>query len=402
MKLDFIQKLVKQNNTKIVMLVMDGLGGLPLTEGGKTELETANTPNLDNLAKKGICGLQTPVGPGITPGSGPGHLGIFGFNPVDYQIGRGVLEAVGIGFDLKPGDVATRGNFCTIDNEGKVTDRRAGRISTEKNQEVCRLISENIDIPGVEIFVETVKEHRLLVVLRGEGLSGDLIDTDPQELGKKPLEPETKTGGTNKTVEIVKIFLEQTKNILSNQHPANIVLLRGFSEKPNWPRFPEVFGLKSAAIASYPMYRGLASLIGMDLLNTGQTIEEEIETLEKNWEKYDYFFVHVKKTDSYGEDGSFDKKVKVIEEVDKILPRILKLNPDVVIVTGDHSTPSLLKSHSWHPVPLIIWSKYCRPDRVESFGERQCITGSLGPRLPAVDIIPIALANARRLEKFGA
>ena len=402
MDLDFIKKLVKTNDSKIVMLVMDGLGGLPMTEGGFTELEKAHTPNLDKLAKKAICGLQTPVGPGITPGSGPGHLGIFGFNPVEYQVGRGVLAAMGIGFDLKPGDVAARGNFCTIDNEGKVLDRRAGRIPTEKNQELCRLLCENIDIPGVEVFVQTVKEHRFLLVLRGEGLSGDLIDTDPQETGKKPLEPKTKTQGSNKTVEIVKKFLDQAKNILAEHQPANMVLLRGFSEKPNWPSFPDVFGLKSAAIAAYPMYRGLARLIGMQLLETGQTVEEEIETLEKNWKDYDYFFLHVKKTDSYGEDGNFDKKVSVIEEVDRLLPRILNLKPDVIIVTGDHSTPALLKSHSWNPVPLLIWSKYCRSDNVEKFGERACITGGLGPRIPAVDIIPIALANAKRLEKFGA
>jgi 2,3-bisphosphoglycerate-independent phosphoglycerate mutase len=402
MDLDFIKNLVKPNDTKIVMLVIDGIGGLPKEESGLTELEAANTPNLNNLAKKGICGLQTPVGAGITPGSGPGHLGIFGFNPIDYQVGRGVLAAMGIGFNLKPGDVAARGNFCTIDNDGKVLDRRAGRISTEKNKELCKLLCENVNIPGMEVFVETVKEHRFLLVFRGEGLSGDLIDTDPQEIGIKPLEPQTKTKGVNKTVDIVKQFLHQAKNILSDQHPANMILLRGFSEKPNWPTFPEVFGIKSASIASYPMYKGLTRLIGMDLLETGQTIEEEINTLEKNWDSYDYFFIHIKKTDSYGEDGNFDKKVSIIEEVDNLLPRILKHNPDVIIVTGDHSTPSLLKSHSWHPVPLIIWSKYCRTDLVEEFGERACITGGLGPRLPAVDILPIALANAKRLEKFGA
>ncbi|MCJ7572457.1 MAG: 2,3-bisphosphoglycerate-independent phosphoglycerate mutase [Candidatus Thermoplasmatota archaeon] len=401
MDLDFISKLVKHADTKIIMLVMDGIGGLPRVTDNKTELETAYKPNLDNLANNGICGLHLPVGPGITPGSGPGHLGIFGFNAEKYQIGRGVLEALGIDFDLKPGDIAARGNFCTIDKNGNITDRRAGRISTEKNQEICKFLSERINIPRLKVFVETVKEHRFLVVLRGEGLKGNLIDTDPQEIGAKPLEPKGGPGSEN-TVEIVKKFLNQTRDILSDNHPANMVLLRGFSEKPTWPSFPKVFGLRSAAIACYPMYRGLARLIGMDLLETGQTIEDEFKTLEENWDKYDFFFLHIKKTDSYGEDGDFDSKVKVIEQVDKLIPRLMNLNPDVVIVTGDHSTPSILKSHSWHPVPLLIWSKYCRPDNVKIFGERACVSGGLGPMLPAVEILPIAMANALRLEKFGA
>jgi len=401
MDLEFFQRLVKKNDTKIVMLVMDGIGGLPRETDNKTELEAANKPNLDKLANNGICGLHQPVGSGITPGSGPGHLGIFGFDPKKYQIGRGTLEALGIDFDLRPGDIAARGNFCTIDKNGNITDRRAGRIPTEKNQEICKILSKNINIPGVKVFVETVKEHRFLIVLRGDGLKGNLIDTDPQEIGVKPLEP--KGGpGSEKTVEIAKKIIEQSKKILENHHPANMVVLRGFSEKPNWPSFPEVFGLKSAAIAAYPMYRGLARLLGMSLIQTGEKIEDEFTALEKNWKNYDYFFIHIKKTDSYGEDGNFENKVKIIEEVDRQIPRILKLNPDVIIVTGDHSTPSVLKSHSWHPVPLLIWSKYCRPDNVEQFGERACIAGSLGPMLPAVEIIPIALANARRLEKYGA
>ena len=401
MDLDFISKLVKHNDTKIIMLVMDGIGGLPVGIDDKTELETAYKPNLDKLAEKGICGLHLPVGPGITPGSGPGHLGIFGFDSIKYQIGRGVLEALGIDFDLQPGDIAARGNYCTIDKNGNITDRRAGRISTEKNQELCKLLSENINIPKIKVFVETVKEHRFLIVLRANGLKGNLIDTDPQMIGVKPLNP--KGGpGSEKTVEIVKKFLDQTREILSDNHPANMVLLRGFSEKPIWPSFPKVFSIRSAAIASYPMYRGLGRLIGMDLLNAGQTVEDEFKTLEENWDKYDFFFIHIKKTDSYGEDGDFHSKVKVIEQVDQLIPNLMNLDPDVVIVTGDHSTPSVLKSHSWHPVPLLIWSKYCRPDNVKVFGERTCLTGGLGPMLPAVEILPIAMANALRLEKFGA
>ncbi|UCB58021.1 MAG: 2,3-bisphosphoglycerate-independent phosphoglycerate mutase [Thermoplasmatales archaeon] len=402
MDLDFISKLVKPGKTKIVMLVLDGLGGLPIKEGGLTELETAKTPNLDKLAEKSICGLQIPISDGISPGSGPGHLSFFGYDPIKYQVGRGVLAANGIDFDLKSIDVAARGNFCTVDENGNVLDRRAGRISTDVNQQLCKKLCDNIEIPGVEIFIETIKEHRFLLVIRGEDLSAELYDTDPQAIGKKPHEPKLKKIGFNKTIDIVKSFIDQAGKILSENYPANMVLLRGFSKKPDWPLFPDIFGLKSGAISAYPMYRGLAKLIGMNLLETGQTIEGEFTTLEKNWNDYDFFFLHIKKTDSYGEDGNFYSKVKIIEEVDGLIPRLMNLNPDVIVITGDHSTPSFLKIHSWHPVPTLIYSKYCRPDNVKNFDEKSCITGGLGPRLPAVQIMPIAMANALRLEKFGA
>jgi 2,3-bisphosphoglycerate-independent phosphoglycerate mutase len=302
---------------------------------------------------------------------------------------------------LKNNDVAARGNFCTIDDQGNVVDRRAGRISTEENNELCELLKK-IEIPGVEIHVKTVKEHRFLLVLRGEGLSGNLQDTDPQEIGVVPLKPRGFSTKEDRTVSIVNDFLDQAKKFLADSHPANMVLLRGFSQKPDWPTYEEAFGIKSAAIAAYPMYRGLARLLGMELLETGKTIQDEFTTLEKNWNDFDFFFIHIKPTDSSGEDGDFDRKLKVIEEVDKEIPRLLELKPDVVLITGDHSTPSKMKKHSWHPVPTIIWSELCRPDNVKSFGERACISGGLGPRIPAVNLIPIALANAYRLEKFGA
>lgn len=402
MDLDLIKKLVKPTDTKIVLILMDGLGGLPREKDHLTELEAAETPNLDFLAKKGICGLHVPVSAGITPGSGPGHIGVFGYSPIKYQVGRGVIEALGIDFDLQTDDVAARGNFCTIDENDRVLDRRAGRISTEKNMELCNLLRENIKIPDVEVIVETVKEHRFLLVFRGKELSGDINDTDPQEIGKKPLEPKPLSDEAKKTVEIVKQFIDQAHDVLADHHPANMILLRGFSKKPVWPSFPEIFGIKSAAIAAYPMYRGLAKLLGMTTLKTGETIEDEFTTLENNWNDFDFFFIHIKKSDSAGEDGDFDRKKSIIEKVDKQIPRVLNLNPDVIVVTGDHSTPSLLKYHSWHPVPVLIWSKHCRPDRVEKFGERACITGALGPRLSATEIMPIALANAKRLEKYGA
>jgi len=286
MDLDFISKLKKPADTKIVLLVIDGLGGLPRNHDNKTELEAAYTPNLDNLASKGICGLQQPVLPGITPGSGPGHLGLFGYDPVKYQVGRGVLSALGIDFDLKPNDVAARGNFCSVDENGLVTDRRAGRIPTGKNKELCKLL-QNIEIKDTQFFIETVKEYRFLLVLRGEHLSGKLIDTDPQMLGKKPLQPKGLGPDTERTVNIVSDFIKQASEVLKDQHPANMVLLRGFSKRPKWPTVKEVFGLNCAAIAAYPMYRGLAKLIGMDILQTGQELKDEFDTLKMNWNKYE-------------------------------------------------------------------------------------------------------------------
>lgn len=380
---------------------MDGIGGLP-GKNGQTELEAAFTPHLDKLAEEGICGLQIPVASGITPGSGPGHLGVFGYDPIQYQVGRGVLAANGIGFDLQHGDVAARGNFCTIDEKGRVTNRRAGRISTEKNKQLCTLLQDKISLPDVEVFIEPVKEHRLLLVLRGNHLSSSLKDTDPQETGLPPLSPQATSDEAKHMEDLIASFLDQVQEILQQEHPANMVLLRGFSQRPDWPLMNDCFGLKSAAIACYPMYRGLAKLIGMDVLQTGQNIDDEFETLEQYWDDYDFFYLHVKKTDSHGEDGDFDKKQSIIEEVDSYIPRLRQLNPDVIVVTGDHSTPSKLAFHSWHPVPVLLWSEVCRTDSVKTFSERACMTGGLGPRIPSVDLMVIALANAKRLDKFGA
>ncbi len=401
MKLDFVQQLVKPADTKIVMLVLDGLGGLPSGPQGQTELEAANTPNFDDLARRGVCGLHVPVGAGITPGSGPGHLGLFGYDPTEYQVGRGVLSALGVEFDLQPGDVAARGNFCSVDDQGRVTDRRAGRISTEKNEQLCELLRD-IELDGAELHIQTVKEHRMLFVLRGEGLSDEIEDTDPQVTGKRPLEPVARAPEADKTARLVSQFLEQAAQKLADHHPANMLLLRGFAQKPDWPTFEQGFGLRSAAIASYPMYRGVASLLGMHALHAPATLAEKFELAAERWDDFDFFFIHKKNVDSRGEDGDFEAKVKAIEEADAALPQLLELKPDVVLVTGDHSTPAQLAYHSWHPVPVVLWSEQCRPDPVEAFGERPCLGGGLGPRLPAVELMPLALANAMRLEKFGA
>ncbi len=402
MDLEIIQELVERDEeSKIVLLVMDGLGGLPPEGGKETELEAAHTPHMDQLAAEGVCGLHLPIASGITPGSGPAHLGLFGYDPVKYDVGRGVLSALGIGFDLQPQDVAARGNFCTVDDGGVVVDRRAGRIPTEKNEELCELLRQ-IELPGVEIFVDTVKEYRFLLVLRGEDLGGELNDTDPQEVGELPLAPKAETLQSKKTARLVEQFVEQAREILAGHEPANMVLLRGFSKLPDWPQFKTVFGLRAAAIAQYPMYRGVAKLVGMEIVYGGKKVPDEFDVLKEQWDHYDFFFVHVKRIDSAGEDGDFDRKVRLIEEVDGLIPRLRALSPDVIVITGDHSTPAMMKYHSWHPVPALLWSPYCRPDDVERFGERACTHGGLGPRIPATELMPLALANARRLKKYGA
>jgi 2,3-bisphosphoglycerate-independent phosphoglycerate mutase len=400
-KLNLIKNLAIPGDTKIILFVLDGLGGIPSDETGLTELETASTPNMDALARQSLCGLHQPVGTGITPGSGPAHLALFGYDPLYYQVGRGVLAALGIEFDLQSLDVAARGNFCTIDEQGIVQDRRAGRISSEKNQELLSILRE-IELPGIQIFLEVVKEHRFLLVLRGPGLSDALEDTDPLVAGKKPQKPIPFKPEAERTAELVSRFLEEARLRLAHRRPANMVLLRGFARRPVLPLLPELFQLKAVGIAAYPMYRGLAKLVGMDVLKTGENLRDPFLTLRNVWADFDFFFVHLKPIDSAGEDGDFKRKVKIIEEVDLHLPKLLQLDPDVVIITGDHSTPAKLASHSWHPVPVLLWSRYCRPDRVESFGEHVCLKGSLGTRFPAMDLMPLALAHARRLKKYGA
>jgi 2,3-bisphosphoglycerate-independent phosphoglycerate mutase len=398
--LDLIRSLVVSNTTKIVLLSLDGLGGLPRPETGRSELETARLPNLDALAGAAACGLLRHVAPGITPGSGPGHLGLFGYDPLAYQVGRGVLEALGIEFDLRAGDVAARGNFCTVDAGGRITDRRAGRIPTE----VCIRLTErlrSIRLPGVEVLVEPVQEHRFVLVLRGGGLSGRLSETDPQALGTPPLPVRALEPAAARTAELVNAFVDEARRRLADAAPANMVLLRGFDKLPELPRFPEVYGLRAAAIAAYPMYRGLAKLVGMDVLKTGRTYADEIATLREHWQAYDFFFVHYKDTDKAGEDGKFDAKVDALERFDAFVPSVRELGPDVLVVTGDHATPSVLAGHGWQPVPVLLWSRYCGADPVAAFSERACAAGTLGT-LPAHHLMPLVLANALRLTKFGA
>ncbi len=398
--LDLMRELAIEGKTKILLLVLDGVGGLPLDPEGPTELEAAHTPNLDALAASSICGMSTPVAPGIAPGSGPGHLALFGYDPLRYEIGRGVLEALGIGFDLQPNDLAARGNFCTLDAAGLITDRRAGRIPTEVCARLCEKL-RRIQLPGVETFVEPVKEYRFLLVLRGEGLHDGLTETDPQQVGKPPLPVQPLRPEAARAAELFNQWMAEARRLLADEYPANGCNLRGIARDPGLPKMPDIYKLRCGAIATYPMYRGVAKLVGMDVLPTGETIEDEVATLKQHWSEYDFFFFHVKKTDSRGEDGDFAGKVEVIEHFDALLPDILSVGPDVIIVTGDHSTPALWKAHSWHELPVLLWSRYIRPDGVKQFGERPCMAGGLG-HIHHTDLLPLAMAHAGRLTKFGA
>ena len=394
-----IKPLVIQNDAKILLVVMDGLGGLPIN--GKTELEAAKTPNLDSLASKSVCGLTHPVSPGITPGSGPAHFSLFGYDPLEYEIGRGVLEALGLGIQLNKSDVVARGNFATRKGD-VVIDRRAGRLPTQENKRICGMIQNHIrEIDGVKISLSPGKEHRFALVLRGNGLDPALSENDPQKDNQKIRQIISLNSEAWRTAFVVNKFLDKANKLLKNEHPANALLLRGFSSLPDIPSLKNLYKLKAAAIATYPMYKGLAKLVGMKVLECGETLEDELKCLKEKFSSYDFFYFHIKKTDSYGEDGNFKQKVKYIEEIDGYLPQLLDLKPDVLAITGDHSTPSLLKSHSWHPNPLLLYSERCRTDDVKRFSEKECIRGGLGI-FHSVELMPLMLANALKLQKFGA
>jgi 2,3-bisphosphoglycerate-independent phosphoglycerate mutase len=398
--LDLIKDLAVPSDSKIVLLVADGLGGLPAAPGGPTELEAAATPNLDALVASNVCGLSIPVAPGITPGSGPGHLGLFGYDPLRFDIGRGVLEALGIDFDLGPDDVAARGNFCTVGAGGEITDRRAGRISTEVSRRLVAKLRQ-VRLEGVEVFVEPVRDYRFVLVLRGPGLEAEIDDTDPGRTGVPPHQVTARAPGSERTAGLLRDFIGQAAAILDDEHPANMITLRGIARRPPMPSFEEVYRLRAAAIAVYPMYRGLARLVGMRILAPGRNWAEQVDALRQHWDDHDFFFLHYKYTDAAGEDGDFERKVECIEEFDAQVARVMELQPEVLIVTGDHSTPASLRNHSWHPVPVVLAAGSCRPDGATAFGEAQCRHGGLG-QLEAKYLLPLALAHAGRLAKFGA
>lgn len=399
---EYIKPLLWESDTKIVLLVMDGLGGLPIEPAGKTELETAQTPVMDRLAEEGILGQTIPIRPGVTPGSGPAHLALFGYDPLVHDIGRGALESAGVGLEVRKGDVAARGNFCTLDENGNITDRRAGRIPTEEALSVIERL-KTIRLPGIETEVRHVKEYRFAVVMRGDDLYPEIEDTDPQQTGVPPLPAVATSPESQHAADLYNQWIAQARQLLRDQPKANGLTLRGFATHPGLISYQEVYGLKAACIAVYPMYKGVSRLVGMDVIDfTGDSPQDEFKTLARHWKDYDFFFIHIKKTDSKGEDGDFQGKAKVIESVDAAMPSLLELNPDVLIITGDHSTPAKLRSHSWHPVPFLLWAPASvRPDNQTAFGERNCASGSLG-NIPALDTMPLALAHAMRLNKYGA
>ena len=394
-----ISEICTPTSSKVLMLVIDGLGGAAHPDKGKSELEVARTPNLDRLASRSACGLTTPVLPGITPGSGPGHLSLFGYDPVKYLIGRGVLEALGIDIDMQEGDVAARGNFCTLDRDGKLLDRRAGRISSEESAPLCEQMDQ-IEAPGVEARVFPVKDYRFVALFRGQGLSERVTETDPQVLGVPPRRVEALDAEAQKTAVAANALIEGARELLADRERANMVMLRGFSQLPDLPSFGKTYQLNPAAIAAYPMYRGLAKVCGMTVIPTGATFRDEVDTLSNRFQEHDFFYLHYKHADAAGEDGDFDAKVHALEEVDEFIPELVDLNPDALIVAGDHATPSILAAHSWHPVPLLIHSNLTLGEGVAAFDERNCALGSIG-RIPATQVMLLALAHAGKLIKFG-
>ena len=398
----FPDSLVQDDGGRIVLLVLDGLGGLPDPATGLTELEAAATPHLDRLARTSALGTHLPVSHGIAPGSGPGHLALFGYDPVQYNIGRGVLSALGVGFDIKPGDIAIRLNFATLDSDGNITDRRAGRPSDEENRRLVQKLQDNVKgFGGVGVFFASEKEHRAVLVLRGRQLSAALADTDPQETGVPPLPARATEPAAEETARLLQKVIDSAFEVLHDEKAANGILARGIDAFHPFPTFQDRYKLHGRAIAKYPMYRGVARLVGMESGRVPDSDAETVEVLAENFNDFDFHFVHFKAMDSRGEDGDFAAKVRAIEAIDALMPRIEALKPDVIVITGDHSTPARLRAHSWHPVPVMIVSPYARPQPDATFGERACARGELGV-LPARELMTLALAHAGRLTKYGA
>ena len=401
-QLELIRDLNRPSGAKIVLLVLDGLGGLSQVPGGPTALEAAATPNLDRLAREGATGQTIPILPGITPGSGPAHLALFGYDPLLFRVGRGVLEAIGVGLRVEKGDVAARGNFCTLDSQGRITDRRAGRLPSAHAAPLVERLSA-IQVEGCELLARHVREYRFALVLRGKGLGAQVTDTDPQREGETPLLAAARESGSEQTARLLNSWIEQAHASLSDQPVANGLTLRGFSTDPELPQFGDVYGLKAGCVAVYPMYRGVSRLVGMEEIDfKGETPADEFAAVASAWKTYSFLFIHIKATDSRGEDGDFQGKAAVIEELDRALPKLLALKPDVLAVTGDHSTPARLRTHSWHPVPFLLWAPdTVRQDGSSAFGETVCARGGLGT-FQATSVMPLLLAHAGRLGKFGA
>ena len=398
--MNHLEALQRPAKSKILLLVLDGLGGLPQNSGGPTELEAANTPHLDQLAARAECGLHIPVAPGVAPGSAPGHLALFGYDPLQYPIGRGIVAALGIGHPVNPGDVAVRLNFATRAADGTISDRRAGRIPTELCAELSAMLDQ-IEVDGASLAVRPVRDYRAVLVLSGEGLTDRVADTDPQQTGRPAAEATALAPEGERTASVVRQFVAAAEQVLADSAPANAILLRGLAQLPAIPSLSDRFGIRALALAVYPDYRGVSRLVGMEAIDGLADLDAQNEALHRDWDNHDLFFVHHKYTDSKGEDGDFAGKVAEIERVDAAIPNLLTAGPDVVIVTGDHSTPSVLRSHSAHPVPFLIAASAGRPDRVTHFGEGGCAGGAWGV-IPGRQLLPIALGYAGRFARFGA
>lgn len=401
-----LPRIARRTDSKILLVVMDGLGGCILP-GTPTALERARHPHLDRLATEGSVGRQIPIAPGITPGSGPGHFAIFGYDPLSTEVGRGVLETMGLGVPVRPGDVTARANFATAGPGGLLTDRRAGRIPTEEATPIARALAAAVpQIEDVHVEIHPGLQHRFALVLRGPGLVDAVSDTDPQLEGKAALRPEALVPAAEKTARITRAFLERANAFLAKQPKANTVLLRGFSGRPDLPTLGERAQLRPVVVAAYPAYLGVARILGMDVaegVSPKSTIADEVTVLEREWKKpYDFFFLHVKGTDSAGEDGDEERKARVIEEFDRELPRIRALAPDVILITGDHSTPGPMKGHSWHGVPFLLHGPFVEPDEAVRFDEPSCGKGRFGGFFPSLSLMPMALALAGKLQKYGA
>ena len=397
--LPFLADICRPTDSKIVLLVVDGLGGAPSPETKKSELETAKLPNLDKLANRSAAGVTTPVMNGITPGSGPGHMSLFGYDPVKYLMGRGVLEALGIDVELGPGDLAARGNLCTVDGNNNILDRRAGRIPTAEAAPLVKMLNE-IEVPGVDVDVYPVQDYRFVLLMRGEGLDDKISETDPQMVGVTPLEARALNDASERAATHVRAFIKAAGETLGGREYANMAMLRGFSLLPELPDFGKRYSLNPAAVAAYPMYRGLAKVVGMRVIPTGMTFDEELDTLEEHFDEHDFFFLHYKPADAAGEDGDFDAKVGTLEVLDACIERLVEMRPDVLVVAGDHSTPAILGAHSWHSVPLLVHSEWTEGEGIEAFTEQACAAGSLGS-LHATEVMLLAMAHAGKLLKYG-
>jgi 2,3-bisphosphoglycerate-independent phosphoglycerate mutase len=401
-QLDLMRQLNRTSSSKIILLILDGLGGIPMEPGGQTALEAAATPNLDRLARQGATGQAIPIRRGITPGSGPAHLALFGYEPLDFDVGRGVLEATGVGMEVAIGDVAARGNLCTLDQDGRITDRRAGRIPSDQARPLINRLAQ-IEMPKVSFEVRHVREYRFALVARGANLIADLTDTDPQQVGLAPLRVTSENPESELAAEAFNAWVAEAHTLLSDHATANGLTLRGFSTNPQLPGFSELYGLSAGCVAVYPMYRGVSKLVGMQIIKfEGESAQEQFDAASLAIPEHDFLFIHIKATDSRGEDGDIEGKAAVIERVDHAIPSLLELNPAVLAVTGDHSTPARMRSHSWHPVPFLLSApETMRPDTSSAFAETVCQSGGLGT-FQATDIMPLLMAHAGRLHKYGA